>query len=396
MAFLRKLLHGIFEVTNYAGVDCIHVGRSDIFLNTAVYFFRFGNILVDTAAVNQWPKVRRYLRQHPEVSTVCVTHHHEDHSGNCWNIQHGNWKQRASTNTMSSENAAASNADEPHSHLPTIYAPALSAHLLQSGFHLEWYRKFIWGRSHASRQLMVHAYPQDAFTVPFQLCEADKQRLLHTHGLAMDDRQLDASRHGLQPIHTHEVHEHEHHHKSASHHGAAPWVITSHPHHSQHQRSVTDMTAYEQLISKKQIEIQCIPTPGHSFDHSCIYFPEFQFLFTADALVTPKPRVARFDEDVLQGMASLERLVQLPISLVFCAHKGPVPNGRALLLQRLQWLQHLRRRCIVLWAGGEDDIRTIAQKLLGREPFLHYATHGDFGAENLVRGLLADKLHSRG
>jgi len=85
-----------------------------------------------------------------------------------------------------------------------------------------------------------------------------------------------------------------------------------------------------------------VPTPGHSDDHSIFFVPEIRSIFSADLFVTGKPMVARFDEDVLLHMASLERVLELDFDHLFCAHRGYVPNGRAAIQARLDHLRSLR------------------------------------------------------
>ena len=64
-------------------VECVRVGRTKWALNTAVYFYRVGDVLVDTGSPNQSAAVREFASLHRNrLRTVLVTHHHEDHGGN--------------------------------------------------------------------------------------------------------------------------------------------------------------------------------------------------------------------------------------------------------------------------------------------------------------------------
>ena len=133
-----------------------------------------------------------------------------------------------------------------------------------------------------------------------------------------------------------------------------------------------------------------VPTPGHSDDHSCYYVPEIEALFSADLFVTAKPTVARFDEDVLLHMASIERVLALPFKHLFCAHRGFVPNGRQALQGRLDHLKSLRKQVHRVLADDIEDkesARSVTRKVLGREPFLAWFTGGDFSQLHLVQGL---------
>lgn len=113
---------GLVETIEHDGVEALRVGRYGRKLNTTCLLYRVGTTVIDTGPPNQWPAVRRFLQEKP-VAQVVVTHHHEDHAGNLGLIAR-------------------------ELGCPT-YAPAASIALLADGFHLQYFRRIIWGSPRA-------------------------------------------------------------------------------------------------------------------------------------------------------------------------------------------------------------------------------------------------------
>jgi hypothetical protein len=125
-----------------------------------------------------------------------------------------------------------------------------------------------------------------------------------------------------------------------------------------------------------------------------VYFvPERGWLFTADLLVSTRPKMARFDEDVLQNLRSLRLICDtLDVGTVFCAHKGAVKHGGRALRERLTWLQGVQEKGRELYVQRGQPLAHITTALLGREDFLQMVSRGDFSRINLMAGLLADVI----
>lgn len=283
----------IFKVVTKGDVDCICVGRS-FASNTAVWFWRIGDTLIDSGCPNQWDVVKTYVSnlQSP-LRRILISHHHEDHSSNAGKIQRHYHELQPSQKV-------------------DIYAPKLSYHALQEGFHEEFYRRIVWGDFRASR-------------CQYTSLPLDFRSSLH----ATSD-------------------------------------------------------------SGASLSIQSVHAPGHSPDHSVFYVPERKLLFSADLLVTSRPKIARFDENVLDGISSLQHIVDnYDIQSVYCAHRGPLENGIIALKERLAWLLQLRESALRLKKQGLSP-HNIRRKLVGREDLLYYLTMGHFSKQWLIDGLVKD------
>jgi len=99
-------------------VEGLRVGRYDVGISSSCILYRLGSTVVDTGPPNQWPVVRRFLRERT-VERALITHHHEDHGGNGARLR--------------SELDAA------------VYVPRRGRDYFVDGFRLRLYQRVIWG-----------------------------------------------------------------------------------------------------------------------------------------------------------------------------------------------------------------------------------------------------------
>ena len=135
---------------------------------------------------------------------------------------------------------------------------------------------------------------------------------------------------------------------------------------------------------------EVVPTPGHSPDHVCFFERERGWLFTGDLFLAERLKYLRDDEDLASLIASLEAVARLPVTRVFCAHRGPVRDGPAALRRKAERLSTLRDRVRELLAEGLPE-REITRRAVGREGFLTWFSRGRFSARNFVRAVARGK-----
>jgi glyoxylase-like metal-dependent hydrolase (beta-lactamase superfamily II) len=116
---------GLVERVEHEGVEGLRIGRYGGKINTTCLLYRIGTTIIDTGPPNQWLSVQRFLQEKP-IAQVIVTHHHEDHAGNLGLIAR-------------------------EFGCPT-FAPSASLAPLAEGFHLQYFRRVIWGRPRARVQ----------------------------------------------------------------------------------------------------------------------------------------------------------------------------------------------------------------------------------------------------
>lgn len=93
-------------------------GRFDFGINTTFIIYRIGSTLIDAGPSNQWSTIKRVLKP-LDITTLLITHHHEDHSGN------------------------ANRISKLKKLLP--YAPELGQKKLANGYPTPLLQKLIWG-----------------------------------------------------------------------------------------------------------------------------------------------------------------------------------------------------------------------------------------------------------
>jgi glyoxylase-like metal-dependent hydrolase (beta-lactamase superfamily II) len=140
----------------------------------------------------------------------------------------------------------------------------------------------------------------------------------------------------------------------------------------------------EETVGPWRFEV--IPTPGHSADHACFLERERGWLFTGDLFLAERLRYLRDDEDLASLIASLETVARLPLTRVFCAHRGPVRDGPAALRRKAEHLSALRDRVRELLAQGLPE-REVTRRAVGPEGFLTWFSRGRFSARNFVRAV---------
>ncbi|MDX1997648.1 MAG: MBL fold metallo-hydrolase [Thermoanaerobaculia bacterium] len=130
-----------------------------------------------------------------------------------------------------------------------------------------------------------------------------------------------------------------------------------------------------------------IPTPGHAFDHVCLYDDDRGWLFGGDLYVHERVKFLRRVEDLALHLDSLRRIAALEPKLLFCAHAGVIPDAAAALRRKIAFWENLAGRAQDLAANGWS-LRPITRELLGREGLFTWLSRGDFAKVNLVRALL--------
>jgi glyoxylase-like metal-dependent hydrolase (beta-lactamase superfamily II) len=129
-------------------------------------------------------------------------------------------------------------------------------------------------------------------------------------------------------------------------------------------------------------------TPGHSFDHICLYEPDRKWLFTGDLFCGRKIKYFRRDEDYTLLLASLSRLAGLEVATIFCGLLGVVHDGTKALRDKVAFMTRLRDDALSLREEGLSP-RAIAGRLLGREGAMFYLTGGHYAKVNAVQSILA-------
>lgn len=140
-------------------------------------------------------------------------------------------------------------------------------------------------------------------------------------------------------------------------------------------------------VETERFRFRVVPTPGHAFDHVCLFDEERRWLFSGDLFVHERVRYWRRDELPLQIVASLRRVLALEPLFMVCSHAGFVTDPQPRLRRKIEAIEQTEERVRELRGRGWPVAR-ISRELLGREGFMTYFSRGEFSKRNLVRALL--------
>ena len=138
---------------------------------------------------------------------------------------------------------------------------------------------------------------------------------------------------------------------------------------------------------------QVIPCPGHSPDMRCFLELREGWLFSADLYVASRVRYAPPGHRLDLEVESLERVLALPFTELFCAHRGHVAGGRQALRAKRDYLADLLGRARDLRGQGYTPAE-ITRRLLGAEDHVSLLTGFHFCKANLLRACLSQELES--
>ncbi|NOZ85098.1 MAG: MBL fold metallo-hydrolase [Deltaproteobacteria bacterium] len=137
----------------------------------------------------------------------------------------------------------------------------------------------------------------------------------------------------------------------------------------------------------KGIYFKAIPVPGHSDDMTAWYVPEQGWLFSGDLYIADKIKIFRYDENLLQTIKSLQRVLELDFDSLLCGHNPKFEGGKNRIRAKLDFLMHLVNAAGSSYLRGEP-IEDIAQRLLGKNRLVRYFTGGLVSEVHLVRSAI--------
>ena len=109
-------------------------------------------------------------------------------------------------------------------------------------------------------------------------------------------------------------------------------------------------------------------------------------MFTGDAFVSIKQRVALREENLGQMIESLEKLLKLDFDTIFCAHSGILSNGYRFMEEKLAFLVDLQKKVRVLEAQGLTP-RQIDRELFPVKHPIADLSEGEGTSYNMVKTL---------
>lgn len=127
------------------------------------------------------------------------------------------------------------------------------------------------------------------------------------------------------------------------------------------------------VIRGEGVTLRAVHTPGHASDHLCYYLEEEQALFTGDLILGGTTTVIPPDDgDLADYLASLRRLLDLPIQRIYPGH-GPVLEPARPVIEGYisHRLERERQILEALRTGAETIPEVVARVYTDVAPQLH-------------------------
>ncbi len=140
-------------------------------------------------------------------------------------------------------------------------------------------------------------------------------------------------------------------------------------------------------VRTRRFNLDVIPTPGHSHDHTVFYEKSRGWLFSGDVFLAEKLKYMRDDEDANITIETLRKLLGLDFDVMFDALRGPVHDAKTAIKNKLTFLEEKKALVQSLHKKGLG-LRSITTRAFGREDFMTMLSGGHFSKINFTKSLL--------
>ncbi|TFG32843.1 MBL fold metallo-hydrolase [Candidatus Thorarchaeota archaeon] len=157
-------------------------------------------------------------------------------------------------------------------------------------------------------------------------------------------------------------------------------------------KPVSEITTMPSTFSIGDLSFEVIPLPGHAADMVGYYEPDKRWFFSFDAVPLPsKKKIAMPEENIPQMVATMKKIRDMDIEILFDSHKGPIDNPREHIQLRIDYINMIEKEARVLHEDGKS-IEEI-QDVLGLDgPWYLEMTKDRFGIDFFLKSLLFDKV----
>jgi len=145
-------------------------------------------------------------------------------------------------------------------------------------------------------------------------------------------------------------------------------------------------TPLQRKMGFNKVTVTTIETPGHSFDH--VSFLIENMMFTGDLVTNPTPVIIMKEEDSIDVMDSLRRVVNLDFEKSYGGHGVWDKND---IKETLTNMSKLKEKVDVLRSTGQD-VEQIVEKIFSNAPkkvlLMEEMSGGEWSRKNLVESIL--------
>ena len=155
---------------------------------------------------------------------------------------------------------------------------------------------------------------------------------------------------------------------------------------------VPEVLPMPQKFEIGDLSLEWLSLPGHTDHMIGFYEKERGWLFSADAVPLPsRKQLAMPDENVPEMIATMEKIQNLNLNLLFDGHRGPVENPHEYIQKRIDYLKDVQASIKKLHSQGQD-IPEIQEGLGIEGPWYVGMTEGRFRIDHLIKSLLFDEV----
>lgn len=142
-------------------------------------------------------------------------------------------------------------------------------------------------------------------------------------------------------------------------------------------------------LEGKNFPWQVIETPGHTPDHVALYCPDLGAVFSGDLFVSPKTKVLLKGESIPAIMRSLRSLYEKDFAVLFCAHAGPLENGRSLIKMKIDFLENLAGEVLNLHQKGLT-VREIDRRIFPERQPIALLSGREWSSEHIISSIIRE------
>jgi ribonuclease/clavin/mitogillin len=156
-------------------------------------------------------------------------------------------------------------------------------------------------------------------------------------------------------------------------------------------KPIEEMAALPDTFSIGDLTFEVVPLPGHAQDMVGFYEPEKRWFFSFDAVPLPsKKKIAMPEENIPLMVATMEKIQDMDIEILFDSHRGPIDNPREHIQTRIDYINMIEKEARILHESGKS-IEEIQQSLGLDGPWYLEMTKDRFGIDFFIKSVLFDK-----
>lgn len=141
-------------------------------------------------------------------------------------------------------------------------------------------------------------------------------------------------------------------------------------------------------IVTKNYKFEIIETPGHAIDQISLYEADKGWLFSGDIFVHHYIKAFMRDEDMLEQINSIKKLLKLDFDVLFCNHQPVFKNGKERLSSKLDFLEKFYASVKKEHEQGKSPKQIMKSLQLKEQRILKLLSLGQLSQLNMVTSVI--------